>query len=96
MVQDETSPAELESQAIGDSPENLANDRRRAGRLAQVNPTLVPLLRGDLPADALLGGEIELVDSREDLAPAVGIAVAIGASTLLWTAIGFAARAVLR
>jgi len=77
MVQHETTLAEPGPQALAGSPESVADDRRRPGRPAQVNPTLVPLLRGDLPAHALLGDDTELVDDRGYLAPAVGVAVAL-------------------
>ena len=95
MAQHETTLAEPGPLALTGSPEGMADDRRRPGRPAQVSPTLVPLLRGDLPADALLGDGTELVDARGDLAPAVGVAVALGISVPLWAAIGFAVRAML-
>ncbi len=95
MAQHEPTLAEPGPQVLAGGPCDVADDRRRPGRPAQVNPTLVPLLRGDLPADALLGDGTELVDDRGDLAPAVGVAVALGISVPLWAAIGFAVRAIL-
>lgn len=96
MAQQETSLAAPELQAIGGCPESMADDRRRPGRPDHVSPTLVPLLRGDLPIDLPLSDETELAGDRGDLAPAVGVAVALGASVPLWAAIGMAAWALLR
>ncbi len=57
----------------------LRQERRRAGRMANVHPALIPLLRGKghQPCDdeALREG---------DLAPATGIAVAVVISGLIW------------
>lgn len=95
-MQPDTPLAEPGLQSVEDCPESVADDRRRPGRPDHVSPTLVPLLRGDLPTDLPLGGETELADDRGDLAPAVGVVVALGASVPLWAAIGLAAWAALR
>ena len=96
MIQPETSLAVPELQATGDSPESMTDDRRRPGRPSLVNPTLVPLLRGDLPSSLPPSDETELVEDRGALAPATAIAVALAMSVPLWAAIGFAAWALSR
>jgi hypothetical protein len=93
MIQPGTSLAAPELQATGDSPESVTDDRRRPGRPDHVNPTLVPLLRGDLLVDLPLSDETELLESREVLAHVVGIAAAVCASALLWAIISFVGRA---
>lgn len=94
MVQHETFLAPPGSQTLAGNPESQVDDRRRPGRPDQVNSILVPLLRGNLPADALVGEDTERGDDRGRLAPAVGIAVALGMSVPLWAVIGFAVRAI--
>jgi len=96
VAQYETSLAAPELQAAGDSPESVTDDRRRPGRPSHVNPTLVPLLRGDLPSSLPLSDETELVEDRGALAPAIAVAVALAMSVPLWAAIGFAAWALSR
>jgi hypothetical protein len=65
----------------------LRVERRRPGRAAVVSPQLIPLLRGtteplpDLPLPDLK----ERGDS--DLAPAIGIAVSVLISVLLWAVV---------
>ena len=93
MVQHETSFVALEFQAIGDRPDSVTDGRRRPGRPSHVNPTLIPLLRGELPFSPPLSDTTELVKAREALAPATAIAVALAMSVPLWAAIGLAARA---
>jgi hypothetical protein len=61
-------------------------DQRRPGRLEQVSPTLIPLLRGaaqDVDTDPD-------IDYTTDLAAARGIAVATCLSVPLWALIGLA------
>ncbi len=96
MAQYETSLAAPELQATGDRPESVTDDRRRPGRPSHINPTLVPLLRGDLPSSLPLSDETELVEDRGALAPAIAVAVALAMSVPLWAAIGFAAWALSR
>jgi len=96
MIQPEISLAAPELQANCDSPESVTADRRRPGRPSLVNPTLVPLLRGDLPSSLPLSDETELVEDRGALAPAIAVAVALAMSVPLWGAIGFAAWALFR
>jgi hypothetical protein len=96
VAQYETSLAVPELQATGDSPESVTDDRRRPGRPSLVNPTLVPLLRGDLPSSLTLSNETELVEDRGALAPAIAVAVALAMRVPLWGAIGFAAWALSR
>ena len=73
----------------------VANDRRRIGRPDHVNPTLVPLLRGDLLADLPLRDEPELLENRGVLVHVAGIAAAVCASALLWAVISFVVEAML-
>jgi len=96
VAQHETSLVAPELQATGDSTESVTDDRRRSGRPSHVNPTLVPLLRGDLPSSLPLSDETELVEDRGALAPAIAVAVALAMSVPLWAAIGFAAWALFR
>lgn len=96
MDQHETFLATPEIQAIGDSPESVIDDRRRPGRPALVNPTLVPLLRGDLPSSLPPSDETELMEDRGALAPATAVVVALAMSVPLWAAIGLAARTLFR
>ncbi len=91
MAQHETSFEGAEPQSFEDY--NAVNDRRRPGRTDQVNPTLVPLLRGDLLIDPPLSDVTELVESRWGVAHLVGIAAAVFASALLWAVISFVAQA---
>ncbi len=76
-------------------------DRRRPGRL-NVSPTLVPLLRGDIPDPrngiaALPRPDQDLVWDKDDaLAPARGIALGLLISIPLWVAIYAVGRALLR
>jgi hypothetical protein len=61
-------------------------DQRRLGRLEQVSPTLIPLLRGtaqDVDTDPD-------IDHTTNLAAARGIAVAACLSVPLWALIGLA------
>jgi hypothetical protein len=53
-------------------------DRRRSGRLDQVNPALIPLLRGTT----------ETGEDVDDLGPSRGIASAMLLSVPLWAVIG--------
>jgi len=89
VAQYETSLAAPEPQTTRDSSESVTDDRRRAGRPDHVNPTLVPLLRGDLPSSLPPSDETDLAQDRGKLAPAAAIAVISLLSTLLWAAIGF-------
>ncbi len=96
MILPETSLAVPELQATGYSPESVTDDRRRPGRPSVVNPTLVPLLRGDLPSSLPPSDETELVEDRGALAPATAVVVALAMSVPLWAAIGLAAWVLFR
>ena len=65
------------NEAEADRPQRV--ERRRPGRIAVVSPHLIPLLRG---ATEPLPDLKERGDS--DLAPAIGIAVSVLISVLLW------------
>jgi len=78
-----------ELQATGDSPENVANDRRRPGRTDPVNPTLIPLLRAAPTPGLPLKDNTGLAQAQRELAPAARVAFSLLLSTLLWAAIGF-------
>lgn len=93
MAQNETSLAAPELQATGDNPESVTDGRRRPGRPSHVNPTLISLLRGDLPSSLPPSDETELVKDRGALAPATAVVVALAMSVPLWAAIGFTAWA---
>ena len=96
MAQYETSLEGVDLQTTEGCPECVTDDRRRPRRPSQVSPTLVPLLRGNLPADLPPSDETELLDDPAKFAPVVGITIIVSSSVLLWTVIGFAARAMLR
>jgi hypothetical protein len=71
-----------------------APDRRRPGRLHDVNAALIPLLRNPTPGRR---AGIDAYDDlearrREDLAPGQGIMVAVLISGLFWAALFFALR----
>lgn len=66
------------------------NERRRPRRAENVSPHLVPLLRGLRPEQDI-DPPPAYADGRTaggDLSPACGIMVAIGASALVWAALG--------
>src|SRR5271165_2431743 len=55
------------------------SERRRPGRLATVSPALIPLLRGGTVSSPVCEERRE-----SDLAPAIGIAVSVLISGLIW------------
>jgi hypothetical protein len=66
-------------------------ERRRLGRIENVNPNLIPLWRGEeQPDDAFEETEYG------DLAPPTGIIVGVLFSSLLWAILWFVVRIVLR
>ena len=76
----EVAPAEAST------PVATPSDRRRPGRLEQVNPTLVPLLRG-----AARTVDIDLdIDYTAPLDAARAIAVGLCLAAPLWALIGLA------
>jgi hypothetical protein len=54
-------------------------ERRRPGRIATVSPALIPLLRGGTVSSPVCEERRE-----SDLAPAIGIAVSVVISGLIW------------
>jgi hypothetical protein len=70
-----------------------AEDRRRPGRIEQVSPTLVGLLRGKADAEAPRTGEPEAGD---ELGAARGILFAVVAGLAIWGLLFWAIRALLR
>ncbi len=54
-------------------------ERRRSGRLDDVHPTLIPLLRSDPSANP-----DALEDQENDLEPACGVIVCVLLSALIW------------
>jgi hypothetical protein len=61
--------------------------RRRPGRLNDVHPSLIPLLRGSVSVDAGEPDPVLLEDletTADNLAPARGIMVAIALSLPVW------------
>lgn len=60
-------------------------DRRRPGRLAQVSPQLLPLLRAEERAKLpMLEEALEASDRHLDTGP--GVALGLGLGALLWVA----------
>lgn len=73
-----------DSQAPADAPQSAETqgapkDRRRPGRRADVNPTLLPLLR----RDRLLEDATQQQDD-DDLEPVRGIGISVLIGTVLW------------
>jgi hypothetical protein len=67
-------------------------ERRRPRRLKIVHPFLIPLLRGEAAEF-----ELELEDIREDgLAPAIGVAMSVLISSLIWVVLGFSTWLLMR
>ena len=73
---------EREEVAVLNAPPSRV-ERRRPGRVENVSPALIPLLRGEThpPSD-------DEVLRKDDLAPAAGIAVSVVLSGLVWFLIG--------
>lgn len=101
VIPPEVEPANLDTPSSVDAPQHetppgYVADRRRPGRLAFVNPALVPLLRQ--PADVGPGDETRddagISDEQADRAPARGIMIGIALSTTVWL-VGIAAFLVL-
>ncbi len=101
VIPPEVEPATLDTPSSVDAPQHetppgYVADRRRPGRLAFVNPALVPLLRQ--PADVGPGDETRddagVSDEQADRAPARGIMIGIALSTTVWL-VGIAAFLVL-
>ena len=91
MAQYKTSFENAEPQSTEDYI--VINDRRRMGRPDHVNPTLVPVLRGDLMAGLPLSAETKLLENCGILAHVAGIAAAVCASVLIWAVISFVVKA---
>lgn len=60
-------------------------DRRRPGRLAQVSPQLLPLLRAEERSKLPPLGDVLATDRYLDTGP--GVALGIGLGALLWAAL---------
>ena len=81
MLQLETSGSEQKIQALRDRLQGEDDDlqreqgnRRRSGRVAKVNPDLVPLLRGEAVPNWLLSNEIDPPCSFGQTTPRFAIA----------------------
>ena len=92
----EPSPDELLEPASSDAaarasdsaePTKQGSDRRRAGRIENVSPYLIPLLRETPGAD----GAWDPDGRANDLRPATGILVSAMLGLAIWAAIGLAA-----
>ncbi len=72
----------------------LTPDRRRPGRVQDVNAALIPLLRNPSPGRRAGVDAYDDLETRrrEDLAPGQGIMVAVLISGLFWAAVFFALR----
>ena len=66
---------------------SLVQDRRRAGRVQEASPTLIPLLRG--PAQY-----VDLDEDTNPLAPARGVMIGSLIAVFLWTLIALGCRLV--
>ena len=67
----------------------LKVDRRRPGRIANVSPELIPLLRGQLPDPEQQFG------NPDHLHAARGLVAGVAIGTALWTAVIYAAYCIL-
>ena len=71
-------------------------NRRRPGRAAKVNPTLLPLMRGEAVSYRMLSDEINPPYGLEHTTAAFGIAVSVIVSIPLLSLLGLVAWAILR
>ena len=80
------------------SASDAVESRRRPGRLKNVSPDLVPLLRSPATADISRPslGEADTQFIEDSLAPIKGIMFAMALSVPLWAGIGALARMVVR
>ena len=90
MVQHETPLSERRIQAIWDRLEDVTYDRRRPGRLDDVNLNLIPLLRGEGTPTLPTSYETDLIYGRENSKRAFGIVAGLVLNMPLWGVIGFA------
>jgi hypothetical protein len=86
MMASTKAPAERQPETAADMPPDGA-ERRRPGRPENVSPALIPLLRREhLLQPQTAPGAAASGDSRDDLAPARGVAVSVAIGALLWLA----------
>jgi hypothetical protein len=78
QVLDDTPKADL-AETVAVAAPSVVQDRRRAGRVQQVSPTLIPLLR-----DSDLCVDIDLDEDSNPLGPARGVMVACLVSVPFW------------
>ena len=78
--------------AVAEPSEGRAanSDRRRLGRIDDVNPTLIPLLRGNVAARRVFEDNFE-----NDLGATIGIIATLKLSVLIWGVIAFVAWCLL-
>ena len=98
ILKDISTTAELTPAHAGSVPTPTVVDSRRPGRLGQVNPHLVPLLRDPTGAvlPAPVPGTAEPGILEDDLSIARGIGVALVLSVPIWAVIGLVTWALLR
>ena len=103
MVQLEVSGSEQKIQALrnrlqgeDDEFQRQEADRRRPRRAAEVNPYLVPLLRGKAEAALLASDDLDPFHGLEHTTPMLGIAVGAIISIPMWSFLGLVAWAILR
>ena len=103
MLQLEISASDQRIQALrdrlqgeDDSLQRKNDDRRRPGRADDVNPNLVPLLRGEAAPDLLVSDELDPPYGLEHTTPMFGIAVSLVMSIPLLGILGLVAWAILR
>ena len=66
-------------------------DRRRPGRVDNVSPALIPLLRGQISQEAL--NELDpRLGNPDQLSAIKGIATAVGVSAFFWAAVAWVVR----
>ena len=103
MVQPEMSALEQRSQALRDRLRSMDDDlqreianRRRPGRAAKVDPSLVPLLRGEAISSRLLSDELDPPYGLEPTTSTSGIVVSLVMAMPLLSILGLVAWAILR
>ncbi len=103
MLQLELSVSDQKVQALRDQLQGEDDDlqrgigdRRRLRRAKDVNPNLLPLLRGEAAPDLLVSDEIAASYGLEHATPMVGIAVSLVMGISLWGILGLVIWAILR
>ena len=96
MLQLELPTSDQRIQALKDQPQGEEEDRRRPGRADEVNPNLVPLLRGEAALNLLARYGMDPPLGLEYAKPRFGIAAGLAIGIPLWSVLCLVAWAILR